>query len=78
MRCGTLKKTSCDLLSEYVNCFLRLKQESSRFTDWVKTPEDQVRYINEYYRHEGILLHTDKIAKNPGLHAFTKLCLNSL
>ena len=72
------QKTSNDLLSEYVNYFLRLKQESSGFPDWVRTPEDQARYIDEYYRHEGILLHRDKIVKNPGLRAFAKLCLNSL
>ena len=44
----------------------------------VKTPEDQARYIDEYYRHEGILLRRDKIVENPGLRAFAKLCLNSL
>ena len=70
------EKTCNDLFSEYVNYFLRLKQESSGFPDWVKTPEDQARYIDEYYRHEGILLHGDKIVKNPGLRVFAKLGLN--
>ena len=72
------EKTSNDLFSEYVNYFLRLKQESSGFPDWVKTPEDEARYIDEYYKHEGILLRRDKIVENPGMHAFAKLCLNSL
>ena len=72
------EKTSNDLFSEYVNYFLRLKQESSGFPDWVKTPEDQARYIDEYYRHEGILLRRDKIVENPSMRAFAKLCLNSL
>ena len=72
------EKTSNDLLSEYVNYFLRLKQESAGFPDWVKTPEDQARYIDKYYRHEGILLRRDKIVENPGLRALAKLCLNSL
>ena len=71
------EKTSNDLFSKYVNYFLRLKQESLGFPDWVKTPEDQARYIDAYYRHEGILLHRDKIVENPGLRAFAKLCLNS-
>ena len=78
MRCGTSKKTSNDLFSEYVNYFVTLKQESSGFPDWVKTPKNQARYVDEYYRHEGILLHRDKIVKNPSLRAFGKLYLNSL
>ena len=49
------ENTSSDLFSEYVNYFLRLKQESSGFPDWVQTPEDQEKYIDEYYKHEGIL-----------------------
>ena len=72
------ENTSSDLFSEYVNYFLRLKQESSGFPDWVQTPEDQAKYIDEYYKHEGILLRRDKIVKNSGLRAFAKLCLNSL
>ena len=72
------ENTSSSLFSEYVNYFLRLKQESSGFPEWVRTPEDQERYIDEYYKHEGILLRKDKIVKNPGLRAFAKLCLNSL
>ena len=58
------------------NYFLRLKQESLGFPDWVKTPEDQARYIDEYYRREGILLRRDKIVESPGLRVFAKLCPN--
>ena len=72
------ENTSSSLFSEYVNYFLRLKQESSGFPGWVRTPEDQERYIDEYYKHEWILLRKDKIVKNSGLRAFAKLCLNSL
>ena len=61
-----------------MNYFLRLKQESSGFPEWVRTLEDQERYIDEYNNHEGILLRKDKILKNPGLRAFAKICLNSL
>ena len=64
------ENTSSDLFSEYVNNFLRLKQESSGFPDWVQTPEDQAKYIDEYNKHEGVLLRRDKIVKNPGLRAF--------
>ena len=41
-------------------------------------PEVQAKYIDEYYKHEGILLRRDKIVKNSGLGAFAKLCLNLL
>ena len=71
-------ETSSDLFSEYVNFFLRLKQESSGWPSWVETPEDQARYIDDYYKHEGVLLRKEKIEKNPGLRALAKLCLNSL
>ncbi len=37
------KEPSTDLFSEYVNHFLRLKQKSSGFLEWVQTPEDQAR-----------------------------------
>ena len=66
------------MFSEYVNHFLKIKQESSGFPDWVKTHEDKVKYVNDYYEHEGIHLRIDKIKYNPGLRAFAKLCLNSL
>lgn len=72
------ENTSSDLFSEYVNYFLRIKQESSGFPDWVQTPEDQVKYVEEYYKHEGVRLRLDKIEYNPGLRALAKLCLNSL
>ena len=47
------ENTSSSLFSEYVNYFLRQKQESSGFPEWVRTPEDQERYIDQYYKHEG-------------------------
>ena len=72
------ENTLSDLLSKYVNYFLRLTQESLGIPDWVQTPEDQAKYIDEYYKHEGVFLRRDKIIKNPGLRAFAKLCHNSL
>ena len=71
-------ETSSELFSEYINFFLRLKQESSGWPLWVQTSEDQAKYIDDYYKHEGVLLRKEKIEKNPGLRALAKLCLNSL
>ena len=72
------EETSSDLFSEYVNYLLRLKQESSGFSDWVQTPKDQAKYISDYFKHERVLLRMDYICKNPGLRALARLCLNSL
>ena len=57
-------KTSSNLFSEYVNYFFRIKQESSRFPEWVQTPEDQAKYVEDYYKHEGILLRMNKIIES--------------
>ena len=72
------ENSSSDLFSEYVNYFLRIKQESSGFPEWVQMPEDWAKYVEDYYKHVGIHLRMDKIKYNPGLRAFAKLCLNSL
>ena len=65
------------LFSEYINTFLKLKQESSGFPSWCSKPEDVETYVREYYEREGILLDKSKIEKNPGLRALAKLMLNS-
>lgn len=67
-----------DLFSEYVNVFLKIKQESSGYPDWVKSDEDKDKYIKDYSDRQHILLEKDKITKNPGLRFIAKLCLNSL
>jgi len=44
------------LFVEYINKFLRLKQQADGWPSWVKTEEDKDRYIREYEEKEGILL----------------------
>ena len=65
------------LFTEYVNTFLKLKQESSGWPAWCETDEKKQEYIDQYFEHEGILLESDKIKDNPGLRSLAKLCLNS-
>jgi hypothetical protein len=36
--------------SEYVNMFLKLKQESSGYPSWVQSEDDKYRYIEDYRR----------------------------
>ena len=65
------------LFTDYINTFLKLKQQGSGFPDHVKSEEDKDKYIQEYFEHEGIQLEKDKIEKNPGLRSLAKLALNS-
>ena len=62
-----------DLFSEYVNAFLKIKQEASRWPEWCKTEEDKNHYIAS---REGISLEPDRIQKDPGMRSLAKLCLN--
>jgi hypothetical protein len=70
---------SCEggLFAQYVNMFLKIKQEASGFPAECNTEEAKRKYIREYKEKEGILLEYDKIVKNPGLRCLAKLCLNS-
>ncbi|XP_033756183.1 probable DNA polymerase [Pecten maximus] len=72
----TVLKTG-GVFTEYVNTFLKLKQEASGWPNWCKTDHDKVKYINDFYDREGILLDREKIEENPGLRRLAKLMLNS-
>ena len=69
------------LFSQFIDFFLRIKQEASDYPDWVKNAENIDRaadqYIENYKMKEGILLNKDHIKKNPALRSLAKLLLNS-
>lgn len=44
------------LFVDYINKFLKLKQEASGWPSWVKTDADQLKYIEDFERKEGVLL----------------------
>ena len=67
-----------ELFKEYVNTFLKIKQEASGYPKDCVTDEQKQRYIDEYYEHEGIRLDPKEIKYNPGLRSLAKLMLNSL
>ena len=67
-----------ELFKEYVNTFLKIKQEASGYPKDCVTDEQKQAYIEEYYEHEGIRLDPEKIEYNPGLRSLAKLMLNSL
>jgi hypothetical protein len=66
------------LFSEYINTFLKIKQEASGWPDWCQTEQQRQEYIDQYAAHEGIALDPTKIVKNPGLRSLSKLLLNSM
>ena len=71
-------KQTDELFKEYVNTFLKIKQEASGYPKECVTDEQKQRYIDDYYEHEGIRLNPNKIKYNPGLRSLAKLMLNSL
>ncbi|XP_060572998.1 uncharacterized protein LOC132730933 [Ruditapes philippinarum] len=71
------KTGSGGLFANYINTFLKFKQEASGFPDWINNEQDRTDYVSQYLQKEGVLLCRANISKNPGLRALAKLCLNS-
>ena len=69
--------TSDELFKEYINTFLKIKQEASGYPKDCVTEEQKQRYLDEYFEVSGIHLNPKKIEYNPGLRALAKLMLNS-
>ena len=65
------------LFANYVNTWLKLKQESAGWPSWCPTLEQKREYILRYQEREGIRLDIASIAKNPGRKTTAKLMLNS-
>ena len=65
------------LFSNYMNTFLKYKQEASGPQDWIQTPDDTQKYIDQYFEKDGVRLDRAKIKRNKGLRALAKLILNS-
>ncbi|KAG8238191.1 hypothetical protein J437_LFUL014067 [Ladona fulva] len=64
------------LFTNYINCFLKMKQEASGFPAWCKTEEDRAKYIKSFHERK-ITLEEGKIKSNPGMRQLAKLMLNS-
>ena len=64
------------LFANYVNTWLKTKQESSGWPSWCQSMEQKRTYILEYQQREGIRLDISRIAKNPGRKATAKIMLN--
>ena len=65
------------LFTEYINTFMKLKQESSGWPKDADTDTQKFEFIDSYYEKEGIMLDYENIEKNPGLRSLAQLMLNS-
>jgi hypothetical protein len=72
------KKDKGGIFAEYIDHFLKVKQQASGWPEWCKTHSDKDTYLENYEKNEGIKLQESLIAHNPGLRSIAKLCLNSL
>ena len=70
-------ETSDELFKEYIDTFLKIKQEASGYPGECVTEEQKQYYVSEYLENSGIRLDPHKIEHNPGLRALAKLMLNS-
>ena len=52
------------IFTQYVNTFLKVKQEASGWPDWCVDESDRQNYIQQYYEREGILLQSKKISND--------------
>lgn len=65
------------LFADYINTFLRLKQQADGWPKPNMTEEEKDAYIQNYEEKEGMKLEKTQIEKNPGMRALAKLMLNS-
>ena len=65
------------LFADYVNLFLKLKQEASGFPRECQNEQQKLDYIAKYALNEGIQLDYDAIKRNTGLRSLAKICLSS-
>lgn len=63
------------LFKDYVNTWLKLKQESAGWPAGCETPEQTAAYVKCYEDHESIKL--ENVAENSGWKAVAKMLLNS-
>ena len=67
-----------NIFSEYINLWLKFKQQSDGWPSWVKNDDDKLQYINNFEEREGVKMNIEEIEKNPGLRFIAKLFLNTL
>ncbi len=71
-------ETRVGLFRQYVQTFLRLKQEASGYPSDCKTEAEKGQYRMQFLKKEGVRLDPDNIKHNPGLRQVAKAALNNL
>lgn len=72
-------KTEVGLFGNYVNTWLKIKEEASGWPPHVgNDPTMQHQHLADYKTREGIKRDPAKIQKNPGLRTLAKMMLNSM
>ena len=71
-------ETCQGLFEDYVNTWLKIKQEASGWPTGVDTEAQKQKYIQDYFEQEGIQLEYDNIKVNKGLRTLAKMMLNSM
>ena len=66
------------LFANYVNTWLKLKEEASGYPKNCVTPQQKRQHVEDYHAREGIRLDPNHIAYNGGKRAVAKLMLNSM
>ena len=66
------------LFRDYIDMFLKKKQEASGWSGWCQTDKDKERYLQDYKDKEGIELDRDAIEYNAGARTVWKQILNNL
>ena len=66
------------LFDGYIDTFLKLKAEASGNPAWVRTPADEERYIETFWKSEGVRLDRETINSNAAKRGLAKLRLNSM
>ena len=60
------------LFMEYINTFLKIKQQASGWPSECTNEDTRNKYIRQYNLKENINLDETKIEKNPGLRSLAK------
>ena len=76
-RSVAFSRSSDKLFCDYMDSYLKIKQEASGYPWDCVTEEQKQRYVDAYLEVIGIQLDREKFEHNPGLRALAKLILNS-
>ena len=59
--------------ADYINTFLKLNAETSGYPSWVPNPEDEERYVENFYARESVRLDRNAIRTNAAKQGLAKL-----